>query len=150
MSPSASAQAAATPPASTAPNGSSETPTPLDSYADSELSTRPVELLKLQLTSAVKDRMPVDKLAVTHPGDRVYAHLTVRNRTGRPRKVHLLFGVNGKSQTEMDLEVAESWSYRTWGYDTLLKTDKPGKLTLSVTDDEGNPLEDVELPIAPR
>jgi len=128
----------------------SNAPSPLESYAASELSNPPLELLKLQFTTGVKQRDPVDKLAVAHPGDVIYAHLTVRNRSGHARKVHLAFSVNGKDRTELDLDVAESWSYRTWGRNTILKTDKPGELTLSVTDDEGNPLADEKLPIATR
>jgi hypothetical protein len=134
-----------------APSISPEPPAPQSTFdADDELSTRPVELLKFQWTSGIKNREPVDHLAVAHPGDRVYAHLTIRNRTGRTRSLHLAFSVNGKVRSELDLDVVESWSYRTWGYDTVLKTDKAGKLTLSVTDDEGQPIDDEELPIATR
>ena len=128
----------------------SNAPSPLESYAASELSNPPLELLKIQFTSGVKHRDPVDKLAVTHPGDVIYAHLTVHNRNRHARKVHLAFSVNGKERTELDLDVDESWSYRTWGRNTVLKTDKPGELTLSVTDDEGNPLADEKLPITMR
>lgn len=121
-------------------------PSSSGSYED-ETSTRPLELLKFQFTSAVEDRAPTDKLVAAHPGDRVFAYLTLRNRSGRPRKVHLAFSINGEKRTEIDLDVAESWSFRTWGYNTVLRKDKPGKLKLEVVDDEGQPVTDQELPI---
>lgn len=118
------------------------------SAAEAELETRPVELLKFQFTSAVKDREPVDRLDAARPGARVYAHLTLRNRTGRDRAVHVEFAVDGKKRTELDLPVKESWSFRTWGYNTM-QTKDTGELTVSVTDDEGHPLGDFTLPIRP-
>ena len=119
---------------------------PSTTYED-ETSTRPMELLKFQFTSAIKSRQPVDKMVLAKPGDRVYGYLTLRNRSGRARKVHLEFAVNGEKRTEMDLDVADSWSYRTWGYNTILPKDKPGKLTLVATDDEDHPLFSESLPI---
>jgi hypothetical protein len=95
----------------------------------------------------VKDREPVDRLEVARPGSRVYAHLTLRNRTGRDRGVHVEFLIEGKKRTELDLPVKESWSFRTWGYNTLQAKDR-GALVVSVTDDEGHPLGDFTLPIA--
>jgi hypothetical protein len=118
------------------------------SAAETELETAPVELLKFQFTSAVKDREPVDRLDAARPGARVYAHLTLRNRTGRDRAVHVEFAVDGKKRTELDLPVKESWSFRTWGYNTMQAKDR-GTLSVSVTDDEGHPLGDFTLPIAP-
>lgn len=119
---------------------------PPGSYED-ETSTRPLELLKFQFTSAIKSRQPVDKMVLAKPGARVYGYLTLRNRSGHARKVHLEFTVNGDKRTEIDLDVAESWSYRTWGYNTVLAKDKTGKLTLVATDDEGHELLSESLPI---
>lgn len=119
----------------------------LESAIENELSTEPPEILKYQWTSAVKARNPVDQLDHAKAGERVYVHMTIRNRTKRPRAVSVTFSVNGKPRTEnVELEVAESWSYRTWAYVTLRKDDK-GTLTVSVVDDAGNPLIDDELPI---
>ncbi|MFO0550482.1 MAG: hypothetical protein U0271_18955 [Polyangiaceae bacterium] len=118
-----------------------------DSAYAEETSTRPVELLKFQWTSGVKSMNPVDKLDHAEPGQRVYAHLTIRNRTGRPRTVHATFSVNGKVRTEnVTLDVKESWSFRTWAYVTLQKKDE-GKVTVVISDDEGFPLVDETLPI---
>jgi hypothetical protein len=127
-----------------------ELPTPSGSAAeDDETSTRPMELLKARFTSEVKNREPVDDLKVAQAGKRTYFHLTLRNRTGRERKVHVTFFVNDDKRTELDLDVAESWSFRTWGYNTLRSTDKSGKLRVTVEDDEGYPVADMTLPIAP-
>jgi hypothetical protein len=136
------------PPPSVAAPPAPSSPAPISpSAVEAELETAPVELLKFQFTSAVKDREPVDRLEVARPGSRVYAHLTLRNRTGRDRGVHVEFLIEGKKRTELDLPVKESWSFRTWGYNTLQAKDR-GALVVSVTDDEGHPLGDFTLPIA--
>jgi len=118
-----------------------------DEDYDRETSTRPIEVLKFKLTSGIKSRDPVDEIDHASAGERVYAHLTLRNRTGRARKIHLTFTVNGEVRTELDLDVEESWSWRTWGYNTMLPKDKQGRLELSVTDEEGHPLVESSLPI---
>ena len=106
---------------------------------------RPLEVLRFQFTSGTKNREPVDKLWRARPGERVYAYVALRNRSGRERKVHVTFRVNGKTRTEVDLDIAESWSYRTWAYNTVLKTDLPeSPLGKPVRLDEyGNPVYDV-------
>ncbi len=125
-----------------APSGSA-----VDEAADDETSTRPVELLKLVFASDVKDKAPVGPLQTAKTGERVYAHLTLRNQSGRPRKVHLEFAVDGEKRTTVDLFVGESWSWRTWAYNTILPKDAGKKLTLEVTDDAGHPLFEGALPI---
>lgn len=114
---------------------------------DDETSTRPVELLAFSFTSGVKNKAPVDALRSAKVGQKVHAHLTLRNRTGRPRKVELRFRVAGELRTELSLEVGEAWSWRTWGYNTILAGDRGKKLSLEVVDDEGHPIVDAELPI---
>lgn len=113
---------------------------------DEELSTKPLEILKFRFTSAVKNRDPVDKLDHAKPGERVYAHFAVRNRTGKKRQMTVVFAVDGKEKTKVDLDIDESWEWRTWAYNTVAPNEK-GTLTLSVTDDEGHPLLDEKLPI---
>ena len=98
---------------------------------------KPMLLLKFRFSSAVKRREPVDKLNITRPGQRVYAHLTVRNRSGRRRCLHVEFRVNGKRRTKVTLKVGESWSWRTWAYNTS-RSDDRGPLELSIRDDQGN------------
>lgn len=110
---------------------------------------KPLEVLRFQFTSGTKNREPVDKLWRARPGERVYAYVALRNRSGRERKVHVTFRVNGKTRTEVDLDVAESWSYRTWAYNTILKTDKPGKLEVFITDEGHDMLVEQSLPITP-
>ncbi len=132
---------------------SSEPPRPPPSAvseqsADSEMSTKPVEILKFTFTSGVGSKNPVDSLTTAKPGTKVYAHLTVRNRTGSARKVTVTFELNGKTRSEVELSVDESWSWRTWAYNTVPK-DAQGTLRAIVTDDEGHPLGDYSLPIGP-
>jgi hypothetical protein len=111
-----------------------------------ELETAPVEILKFTFASGVSAREPIDKLSSAKPGSRVYAHMTVRNRTGRPRTIHLEFSVDGKKRTELDLKIQESWSFRSWGYNTLQPKDQ-GVLKVELSDDEGNSLGEYTLPI---
>jgi hypothetical protein len=108
-----------------------------------------VELLALTLTSAIRDKDPVDKLTAVVPGERVYAHLRVRNRTGKTHILTVNFAVNGEPRTTLTLEVEPSWSWRTWGYNTVLSSDRPGALTVTVTD-EGARLMTASLPIVAR
>lgn len=142
----ASASATALPSAPQTPASATSGETAADA-ADEETSTRPVELLKLVFASDVKDKEPVGSLQVAKTGQRVYAHMTLRNQSGRPRKVHLDFAVDGEKRTQVDLFVGESWSWRTWAYNTILAKDAGKKLTLEVTDDAGHPLFEGALPI---
>lgn len=105
-----------------------------------------VELLALTLTSAVHDKNPVDRLRDTHPGERVYAHIRVRNRTGRTHDVTINFMVNGEPRSTVSLAVEPSWSWRTWAYNTVLPTDRPGTLAVTVSGEEGE-LATADLPI---
>ncbi|MRG94381.1 hypothetical protein [Polyangium spumosum] len=113
-------------------------------------SERPsLELLQLTLTSDVQKKEPVDTLDVAPPGTRVYAHLKLRNRSQDQRKVHIDFLVNGKVRTPLDLTVEPSWSYRTWGYNTMQAGDT-GELEVRVFDDGGATLATARLPIQAR
>ncbi|MFO0759028.1 MAG: DUF2914 domain-containing protein [Byssovorax sp.] len=106
-----------------------------------------VELLRFTLTSEIKAKEPVDHLESAEPGQRVYAHLAVRNRTGGARRVTLRFIVNGDERSTVDLNVEQSWSYRTWGYNTVRAGDKSGELVVEVRDDQGELLKKATLPI---
>lgn len=130
-------------------DGPAPTPNVIEEDAGATDPDRPLEVLKFQFASAVKNREPVDKMLRARPGERVYAYVTLRNRSGRERKVHVSFRVNGKSRTEVDLDIAESWSFRTWAYNTVLKTDKPGKLEVFITDEGQDVLVEESLPITP-
>lgn len=106
----------------------------------------PVELLALTVTSNVEKKEPVDKLKAATAGTRVYAHLKMRNRSDEKRTVHVDFLVNGKLRTPLKLDIDPSWSFRTWGYNTLQAGDT-GELEVQVYDDAGTMLERVRLPI---
>jgi hypothetical protein len=122
-------------------------PTPQAPATQASASSRaPLELLKLALTTGVEKKVPVDTLDVAAPGERVYAHLTIRNRSGERRKVHVDFLVNGKLRTPLELDVEPSWSYRTWGYNTLQASDR-GELEVRVLDESGATIATSKLPI---
>ncbi len=121
-----------------------------EAEADDETSTRPVELLKIVFAADVKDKQPSGPLQVAKPGQKVYAHLTLRNRSGRPRKIRLDFTVDGEKRTNVELVVGESWSWRTWAYNTVLAKDAGKRLELEVTDDEGHPVFEGAIPIAAK
>jgi hypothetical protein len=108
---------------------------------------KPLQLLRFTFTSSVEGKAPVDKLQIARPGQRVWAHLILRNRSGEDRCVHLIFRVDGQLRTEVDLDVGESWSWRTWAYATLRPTDSSGQLELEAIDDQSRVLAREHLPI---
>ncbi len=114
---------------------------------DDEASTKPVELLALKIASDVKNKEPVDAIDATAAGARVYAHVTIRNRTGRPRGVVITFTVDGVERARVPLEIGESWSWRTWGYATMRAADAGKTLTITLDDEEGHPLAERTLPV---
>jgi hypothetical protein len=104
-------------------------------------------VLGLVFTSEVKKKEPADQLKVARPGQRVYAHVTMRNRTGDTKPIALVFRVNNDERSKVDLKAEPSWSYRTWGYVTLRAADLTGEVTVEVRDDAGKVLEKARLPI---
>jgi hypothetical protein len=143
-SPSSAASAAAS--ATTAPGSSSSTPKPAKPAPATTATIEGIDLLDFQLTSAIKNKDPADKLDSAKPGTRVYGHVTVRNRTSGPKRVSLSFRVNDDERSLVDLNVEKSWSWRTWAYVTLRKDDK-GELTVHVFDDHGAELGKQSIPI---
>ncbi len=129
-----------------APSATAASPTQAATPAQTQRARVPVELLALTVTSNVEKKEPVDKLKAATPGTRVYAHLKMRNRSDEKRTVHVDFLVNGKLRTPLKLEIEPSWSFRTWGYNTLQASDT-GELEVQVYDDAGTMLERVRLPI---
>jgi hypothetical protein len=109
--------------------------------------TPPLQVLKLTLTSEVKDKEPVDELKEAGPGQRVWAHVAIRNRATDARRVSMVFKVDGEERSTVDLQIASSWSFRTWAYNTLRAGDKSGELTVEVRDDGGNLISQAKLPI---
>lgn len=107
----------------------------------------PLQVLKLTLTSEVKQKEPVDELKDAGPGQRVWAHLAIRNRASDARRVSVVFKVDGEERSTVDLQIASSWSYRTWAYNTLRAGDKSGELTVEVRDDGGTVISTAKLPI---
>jgi hypothetical protein len=137
----------ASPPPDAGTASTSASPPPIAPAPQPTAAPRaPLELLKMTLTSAVKKKEPVDKLDAATPGQRVWVHLTLRNRSGAARRVHVEFSVNGKLRTPLDLDVDPSWSFRTWGYNTLQASDA-GELAVRVTDDTGAEIGAARLPI---
>lgn len=106
-------------------------------------------VLKMTLASGIKDKAPADKLASAKPGQRVWAHVTLRNRSGSSREIDVVFRVNGKERTRVTLDVQAAWSFRTWGYVTLRPTDVTGELEAVVVDDSGEELGKMTIPIRP-
>jgi hypothetical protein len=103
-------------------------------------------VLKLVFTSDVKDREPVDDLKLAKAGQRVWAHVVLRNRGASPRTITLVFSVNGKERSRVDLTIQSSWSFRTYAYNTLRKTDT-GELKVEVLDDAGALMTSKAIPI---
>ncbi len=142
--PTAAAVPASAAEAATAKPIASATPKPAASTA---APTPSIQVLKLTLTSDVKQKEPVDELTQAAPGQRVWAHVTIRNRYPDARRVSLIFKVDGEERSTVDLQIASSWSFRTWGYSTLRASDKSGELTVEVRDDGGGVLSTAKLQI---
>jgi hypothetical protein len=106
-----------------------------------------LKLLKLVFTSEVKSKEPADKLDHAQPGQRVWAHLTMRNRGAEPRQISLVFRVNDEQRSKVNLEIEPSWSFRTWAYSTLRAGDRTGELAVEVRDDAGALVTTARLPI---
>ena len=105
-------------------------------------------MLRLTFTSKIENKEPADKLSSARPGQRVWAHLKVRNRSDWTHTLKLAFSINGEQRTTVDLDVEPSWSFRTWAYVTLRPTDVTGAVTLRVTDaEEGSEIVSARLPI---
>lgn len=134
---------------SAAPPGSAASKAAAPASASAAPVKLPLQILRFTLTSEVKAKEPVDKLEVAEGGQRVWAHLAVRNRTGGAKRLTLRFLVGDEERSSVDLTVESSWSFRTWGYNTLRATDKAGELTVEVRDDEGALLQKATLPIKP-
>jgi len=109
----------------------------------------PLQLLRFTFADGVEGKDPREKLNIARPGQRVYAHLRLRNRSGRDRCVHVVFRVGGKKRTDVTLKVGESWSWRTWAYNTL-RSDDRGPLQVVVTDDQGKVIVQQSLAVVPQ
>jgi hypothetical protein len=105
-----------------------------------------LQLLKLVFTSEVKSKEPVDKLERAEPGQRVWAHFTLRNR-GDARTITVVFRVNGDQRSKVDLKVDSSWSFRTWAYNTLRAGDASGEITVEARDEAGVVVASASLPL---
>jgi hypothetical protein len=132
-------------PAAPAPSASaSARPAPTGSATAEKPS---LQILKFVFTSDVKNREPVDKLERAQPGQRVYVHLTLRNRASETRPITVVFRVNNEQRSKVDLKVESSWSYRTWAYNTLRAGDLTGVLTAEIRDEGGFTIATRDLPI---
>jgi hypothetical protein len=143
----ASGSAVAASPNAPSPTGFATATSRAVAMAEDEASTKPVELLALKIASDVKNKEPVDAIDATAVGERVYAHVTIRNRTGRPRGVVITFTVEGVERARVPLEIGESWSWRTWGYATMRAADAGKTLTISLDDEAGHPLAERTLKV---
>ncbi len=117
--------------------------------APADPGLKPLQLLRFTFADGVEGKDPGAKLNIARPGQRVYAHLQLRNRSGRDRCVHVVFHVGGKKRTDVTLKVGESWSWRTWAYNTL-RADDRGPLQVVVTDDQGKAIVQQSLAVVPK
>lgn len=142
----ASTPDAAPPPPSPPTATASARPPTAPSATSSAAAAGELKVLKMVLTSEVKKKEPIDKLDSASPGQRVWAHVTLRNRTDATKPITLAFLVGGAERAKIDLKADPSWSYRTWGYVTLRAGDT-GELVAEVRDDAGVVMERARIPI---
>lgn len=110
---------------------------------------KPMQVLAITFTSGIEGKDPADKINIARPGQRVYAHLKMRNRSGRKRCLDVTFRVGGKKRTKVRLKIGESWSWRTWAYNTLRPDDRQ-PLELTIVDDQGALVFQKKLPVVPE
>lgn len=120
-----------------------------DGCAPRDPKLKPMQLLRFTFADGIDGKDPGKKLEVAKAGQRVYAHLTMRNRSGRKRCLTLTFRVGGKKRTEVTLKIGKSWSWRTYAYNTL-RPDDDKPLDLTVTDDQGQIVLHQLLAVIPR
>lgn len=120
-----------------------------DDCAPKGSDLKPLQVLAITFTSGIEGKDPRDKLHVARPGQRVYAHLKMRNRSGRKRCLDVTFRVGGKKRTKVRLEIGKSWSWRTWAYNTLRADDRQ-PLELTIVDDQGALVFHKKLPVVPE
>ncbi len=129
-------------------DGGDEGDEPDEPCAPEDPTLKPLTLLRFSFTDGIEGKDPRSKLDVAKAGQRVYAHLTLRNRSGRTRCVHLTFRVGGKKRTEVTLKIGPSWSWRTFAYNTL-RADDNKPLELTVRDDQNKLILERQLPVIP-
>jgi hypothetical protein len=122
---------------------------PNDACAPVDPKLKPMQLLQFRWTSGLKGKQPKDKLYVARPGQRVYAHLKIRNRSGRKRCLKFVFRVGKKKRTEVTVRIGKSWNWRTWAYNTIKSSDR-APLHLTITDDQGKTIVDQRLAVIPE
>jgi hypothetical protein len=137
---------AASPDAAPPPPSSSAKPPAPSASASAASPSGELRVLKMSFTTEVKNKEPVDAPKVAEAGQRIWAHLTMRNRTGAERGITLAFLVGGVERSKTELTIASSWSYRTWGYVTLRPGDV-GEVVAEVRDEGGTVMERQSLPI---
>jgi hypothetical protein len=133
--------------ASAAPPPPPPPPPATSASAQAAPAAERLQVLKLTFTSDVKNKEPVDSLDAGTAGQRVYAHLAMRNRTGAEKRMQLVFRVRGEMRSGVSLKVDPSWSFRTWAYATLQASDAGKELEVSVLDDDASVITVVKLPI---
>ncbi len=122
---------------------------PEDGCAPKQDGLKPLQVLLFRWTSGIENKDPKDRLYVARPGQRVYAHLRVRNRSGTKRCLKLVFRVGEEKRTEVTLKIGESWNWRTWAYNTVKREDRK-PLHLTIHDDQGALVLDQKLPVVPE
>jgi hypothetical protein len=120
---------------------------PAQSASSAPADKAPLQVLKIVFTSDVKSKEPVDKLDHAEPGQRVWVHLTLRNRGEDARPITVTFRVKEDVRSKVDLKVDPSWSYRTWAYNTMRASDTSGDLFVDVRDEAGAIVASQSIPI---
>jgi hypothetical protein len=122
---------------------------PEEGCAPKQDGLKPMQVLLFRWTSGIENKDPKDRLYVARPGQRVFAHLRMRNRSGMKRCLKLVFRVGDDKRTEVTLKIGKSWNWRTWAYNTVKSEDRK-PLRLTIHDDQGALVLDERLPVVPE
>jgi len=141
------------PPAPPAPSPSSAEPSPRPKPIDLEQACSEasadapaLKLGKVQLTSGLEDKKPIDELKEVHPGQKLYAYLEVGSEVGE-RCVSVRFRFGEHERATLTLDIGRSPRWRTWANVTVGKKDVGKTAEIAVFDDQGHELAKRTLPV---
>lgn len=101
---------------------------------------------KLQLTSGLEDKKPVDELKELRSGQKLYAYLEVGSKVD-DRCVAVRFRFGDRERATLKLNIGRSPRWRTWAHVTAGKRDVGKTAEVTVYDDQGHELLKKTLPV---
>jgi len=105
-----------------------------------------LKLGKLQLTSGLEEKKPIDELKELKSGQKLYAYLEVGSEVDE-RCVAVRFRFGDRERATLKLSIGRSPRWRTWAHVTAGKRDVGKTAEVTVYDDQGHELQKRTLPV---